>query len=115
MRQWQFIGRAHGLVTHATTDAVILIETPRSVVGPSDLADAISRLAPNVRFGPVERRHEHVERSAIVDGERVTIGRLVRGAWTVTYLVRMRGAVPFDDIVAAHLGETSSPFDHLAD
>lgn len=115
---WREVARAGAYVAFAADAATLLVEAARGGVGAPDLSDAIARLAPHVVFDPVAKRERVTERTAIVGDERLTIGRYRRGAVSVAYLLAVAATaegIRVTDFLALRLGDTSSPFDHLAD
>jgi len=112
---WREVRRAHGMIALATDDASLILEAERPAGGDPLLRDAIARLAPHLAFGDVEARGRFVERLATSGQERVVIGRYTHGATSSAYLVASHAPIDIDDVVAAHLACTGSPFEHLAD
>ncbi len=115
MTSWREVRREHGLLVLATAGASLILETQRLAGGDAQLTAAIARLAPHLAFGEVGTRGSFVERMATSRDERVVIGCYTRGAWSRAYLVASLSSVEIDDVVAAHLADAASPFDHMAD
>ncbi len=115
VRTWRVIARSANLVATSTEGATLLIEAPRPAHGDPQLAEAIERLAPHLAFGSLEMRDRIAERVAISGDERIVVGRVIRGAMSVTYLLSSHIPIEVDDVVAAYLGEVRSPFDYLGD
>lgn len=115
MTSWREVRRAHGMLVLAKEGATLLLETQRLAETDPQLHDAAARLAPHLAFGAVRMRGGFVERIATSGAERVVIGRHTRGVWSCAYLIASRVPVEVDDVVAAHLADTASPFDHMVD
>lgn len=115
MSAWREVHRSGDRIALARDGASLIIEAAH--VGPCDpdLADVIARLAPHLAFADVSVRGAFVERVAESAGERIVIGRYTRGACSAAYLLAAPGVVDIDDVVARHLVDSSTPFDHLAE
>jgi hypothetical protein len=115
MIEWRVLATTHGLITLRREDAVLVIEASRVDVTDPDLEGAISRLAPLLVFGACTRSGDVIERIASHDGERVVVGRLARGGTSVAYIVTSREPIEVADVIAHHVPELPSPFDHFAE
>lgn len=115
MTTWRVIQRSANLVALSTEGASLLIESPRAAHDDPQLAEAIARLAPHLVFDAVELRDRIAQRVATSGAERIVVGRVVRGAISVIYLLSTTVSIEVDDVVAAYLGEERSPFAYLID
>ena len=112
---WREVHRTREKVALATTGATLIIEADRPAALDRDLDDVIARLAPHLAFGDAHVRGPFVERVAQSGDDQVTVGRYTRGLRSIAYLLATRAPIQIDDVIAEHLVDVSSPFDHLAD